>query len=74
MNNKLYFVVGLEGSGKTTATKLLSESIEGGVAIQTSSRLFSFLENEGTSLKKINSLSIEQREKIINNFHYQLYN
>ncbi|MCA0936665.1 AAA family ATPase [Vibrio alginolyticus] len=74
MNNKLYFVVGLEGSGKTTATKLLAESIEGGVAIQTSSRLFSFLKNEGTSLKTINTLTIEKREKIINKFHYHLYN
>ncbi|MEZ8780914.1 phosphoribosyltransferase [Vibrio splendidus] len=74
MNNKLYFVVGLEGSGKTTATKLLADSVEGGVAVQTSYRLFYFLENEKTSLEKINSLSIQQREKIINKFHYQLYN
>ena len=42
MNNKLYFVVGLEGSGKTTATKLLADSVEGGVAVQTSYRLFYF--------------------------------
>lgn len=73
MNNKLYFVVGLEGSGKTTATKLLADSVEGGVAVQTSSRLFAFLDSEGLSLKEINNLPIEQREDIINKFHYQLY-
>ncbi|HHG3476150.1 phosphoribosyltransferase [Vibrio parahaemolyticus] len=74
MNNKLYFVVGLEGSGKTTATKFLADSVEGGVAVQTSSRLFSFLEQENTSIKEINSLSTQKREEIINKFHYQLYN
>ncbi|MDN4696659.1 hypothetical protein QYZ44_24000 [Vibrio parahaemolyticus] len=73
MNNKLYFVVGLEGSGKTTATKLLADSVEGGVAVQTSSRLISFLEKENTSIKEINTLSTQQREEIINRFHYQLY-
>ncbi|TBT75936.1 hypothetical protein D5E70_21615 [Vibrio parahaemolyticus] len=73
MNNKLYFVVGLEGSGKTTATKLLADSVEGGVAVQTSSRLISFLEQENTSIKEINTLSTQQREEIINRFHYQLY-
>ncbi|WP_206706182.1 hypothetical protein, partial [Vibrio parahaemolyticus] len=60
MNNKLYFVVGLEGSGKTTATKLLADSVEGGVAVQTSSRLISFLEQENTSIKEINTLSTQQ--------------
>ncbi|EGQ8700535.1 hypothetical protein GKA89_24620, partial [Vibrio parahaemolyticus] len=65
MNNKLYFVVGLEGSGKTTATTLLADSVEGGVAVQTSSRLISFLEQENTSIKEINTLSTQQREEII---------
>lgn len=74
MTNKLYFVVGLEGSGKTTATKFLADSVYGGVSVQTSSRLFSFLEKENTSIKEINSLPTKQREEIINKFHYQLYN
>ena len=63
MNNQYILLLsGMTGGGKTTATKLLANSVEGGVAVQTSSRLFAFLDSEGLSLKEINNLPIEQRE------------
>lgn len=71
-NSKFYYLVGLEGSGKTTVSKQLAKSIDGGFAIQTSSRFFSFLKREGIdTLNDFNSVNDDVREELVNKFHHE---
>lgn len=70
-SNKLYYVVGLAGAGKTTICKQLAECIEGGVAPQTSGRFMDFIKEKGVeNPKTLDSLSHEAREALINGLHH----
>lgn len=70
-SNKLYYVVGLAGAGKTTICKQLAECVEGGVAPQTSGRFMDFIKGKGIeSPKSLDAISHEEREALINGLHH----
>lgn len=70
-SNKLYYVVGLAGAGKTTICKQLAECIEGGVAPQTSGRFMDFIKEKGVeNPKTLDAISHEERETLINGLHH----
>ena len=74
-SNKLYYVVGLAGAGKTTICKQLAECIEGGVAPQTSGRFMDFIKKNGVeSPKSLDAITHEEREALINGLHYSFLN
>ncbi|KMV31465.1 hypothetical protein AB733_04910 [Photobacterium swingsii] len=71
-NSKFYYLVGIEGSGKTTVSKQLAKSTDDGLAIQTSTRFFSFLKREGIdTLFDFNLVDNNTREKLVNKFHLE---
>lgn len=73
--NKLYYVVGLAGSGKTTICKQLAGSVDGGIALQTSGRFMGFIKDEGIDTpKNVDLLGNKLREKLINKLHYTFKN
>jgi len=70
-SNKLYYVVGSAGAGKTTICKQLAECVEGGVAPQTSGRFMDFIKGKGIeSPKSLDAISHEEREALINGLHH----
>ena len=70
-NNKFYYLVGLEGAGKTTVSKQLANSVYGGITIKTSSRFIEFIKNEGIeTLKDLDLMNDALREDLINKFHH----
>ncbi len=70
-SNKLYYVVGLAGAGKTTICKQLAECIEGGVAPQTSGRFMDYIKEKGVEdPKTLDAISHEEREILINGLHH----
>ena len=74
-SNKLYYVVGLAGAGKTTICKQLAECIEGGVAPQTSGRFMDFIKEKGIeNPKNLDAISHEKREALINGLHHSFLN
>ena len=74
-SNKLYYLVGLAGSGKTTICKQLAECIEGGVAPQTSGRFMDFIKEKGIeNPKSLDAISHEKREALINGLHHSFLN
>lgn len=69
-NNKFYYVVGLDGSGKTSICKQLAESVDGGIAIQSSGRFKNFIKNKGIEhFKELDLVDNNYREELINKFH-----
>ncbi len=71
MHNKLYYLVGLAGAGKTAVCKQLATSVEGGVAIQTSSRFMGFIKKKGIKKpKELDQISSDDRELLINGLHH----
>jgi adenylate kinase len=74
-SNKLYYLVGLAGAGKTTICKQLAECIEGGAAPQTSGRFMDYIKVKGIENSKVlDSISHEEREALINGLHYSFLN
>lgn len=70
-SNKLYYVVGLAGAGKTTICKQLAECVDGGGAPQTSGRFMSFIKEQGIeNPKSLDAISHEEREALINGLHH----
>jgi hypothetical protein len=70
-SNKLYYLVGLAGAGKTTICKQLAECVDGGVAPQTSGRFMDFIKGKGIeSPKSLDAISHEEREALINGLHH----
>ena len=74
-SNKLYYVVGLAGAGKTTICKQLAACVNGGVAPQTSGRFMDFIKEQGIeNPKALDSISHEDREALINGLHLSFLN
>lgn len=70
-NNKLYYLVGLAGAGKTAICKQLAKSVEGGVAVQTSGRFMEYIKQEGIkSPKDLDLISSNDRELLVNGLHH----
>jgi adenylate kinase/uracil phosphoribosyltransferase len=74
-SNKLYYLVGLAGAGKTTICKQLAGCIEGGVAPQTSGRFMDFIKEKGIeNPKSLDAIPHEEREALINGLHHSFLN
>jgi adenylate kinase len=74
-SNKLYYVVGLAGAGKTTICKQLAACVNDGVAPQTSGRFMDFIKEQGIeNPKALDSISHEDREALINGLHLSFLN
>ena len=74
-SNKLYYIVGLAGAGKTTVCKQLAECIDGGAAPQTSGRFMDFIKQKGIeNPKSLDAISHEKREALINGLHHSFLN
>jgi energy-coupling factor transporter ATP-binding protein EcfA2 len=70
--NKLYYLVGLAGSGKTTMCKQLADSVSGGVAIQVSGRFMALIKENGIKSPDIlDSITTGVRENLINKLHHE---
>ena len=74
-SNKLYYVVGLAGAGKTTICKQLAACVDGGAAPQTSGRFMDFIKEKGIdNPKSLDAISQEEREALINGLHHSFLN
>ncbi len=70
-HNKLYYLVGLAGAGKTVVCKQLATSVEGGVAVQTSGRFMDFIKQKGAkNPKELDLKSNDDRELLLNGLHH----
>lgn len=74
-HNKLYYLVGLAGAGKTAVCKQLASSVEGGVALQTSGHFMNFIKYKGIkSPIELDLISSSERESLINGLHHSFEN
>jgi adenylate kinase len=72
-HNKLYYLVGLAGAGKTAVCKQLATSVEDGVAVQTSGRFMDFIKQEGINKpEELDLISSDDRELLVNGLHHSL--
>lgn len=70
-HNKLYYLVGLAGAGKTAVCKQLASSVEAGVAVQTSGRFMDFIKREGIKTpNELDLINSTERELLINGLHH----
>ncbi|TCS43106.1 AAA family ATPase [Reinekea marinisedimentorum] len=69
-SNKFYYVVGIAGSGKTTACQQLADAEPNAQAFSSSSKLAEYLPKAGlNSWSEFNALDTETRDKVINKLH-----
>ncbi len=70
-HNKLYYLVGLAGAGKTAVCKQLATSVEGGIAVQTSGRFMNFIQQKGIDKpEELDLISNDDRELLVNGLHH----